>query len=70
MTFVFEPDEQFKSLTLSVIDDNLLEIDSEEIFAMTIFQSTSFPDVNVAPSIADFALLDNEGDSLYVATYI
>ena len=60
MKFTFEPDEQFKSLTLSVIDDNLLE--SDESFALSLFQNTSIPDVNVAPSIADFTLLDNEGD--------
>ena len=60
MKFSFEPDEQFKSLTLSVIDDNLLEI--EETFALSLFQNTSIPDVDVSPSIALFTLLDNEGD--------
>ena len=65
MTFVFEPDEQSKSLNISVIDDNLLE--NEEIFAFTLFQSTSIPDVDFAPSIVEVTLQDNEGDRLHVA---
>ena len=59
MKFTFEPDEEFKSLTLSVIDDNVLEI--EENFALSLFQNTSIPDVNIDPSIAEFTLQDNEG---------
>ena len=60
MAFVFEPEEQFKSLTLSVIDDDLLEV--TENFALSLFQNISIPDVEVSPNIADFTLLDNEGD--------
>ena len=63
MIFSFEPDDQFKSLTVSVIDDNLLEV--TESFALSLFQSTSIPDVTFNPSIAEVQLLDNEGDMLW-----
>ena len=59
MVFVFQPDEQLKTLIISVIDDNLLEV--PENFALSLFKDTSIPNVNVEPSIASFFLVDNEG---------
>ena len=59
MEFIFEPEEQMKSILLSVIDDNQLE--PPENFALTLFTNISIPNVIIQPSLATFDIIDNEG---------
>lgn len=64
----FSPSDETMALTVTVLDDNILEID--ESFALTLFKNTSVPDVSVAPGrgIATIVIEDNESEDLQLAS--
>lgn len=61
MDFLFQPSDQFLSLTVTAIDDNILE--GSENFALTLFKSSSaVANINFDPSITEFTIIDNESE--------
>ena len=61
MSFVFQPSEQSKMITLSVIDDNLLEIDETITFFLSIDSSISDVSIVFDQRSSTIIVLDNEG---------
>ena len=60
MSFTFSSADEVMSITLTVIDDNLLEV--TESFAVSLFKDISIPDVNINPDrgIATVEIIDDE----------
>ena len=66
MGFDFGPSDQTMSLTVTVFDDNRLEVD--ENFALSLFHNTIIPDVSVVPErrITTVIIEDNEGELIFM----
>ena len=61
MSFVFQPSEQSKAITLSVIDDNLLEINETITFFLSIDSNISDVSIVFDQRSATVIVLDDEG---------
>ena len=60
VVFTFQPDEVSQSLALTIIDDNLLELD--EMFRLSLFKDTSVEGaiVNSERGLTIISIVDNE----------